>query len=422
MTWHGTLAQHSPATADSKYSPPFWVECGYYAQVFYAIMGPAIGLSLSFLGAAMLAVLGGLVAARLGRHLLVIVRSIAMPLACGASFVAVQLLVHGESLWGSPYVREFIPWMVGLVVVQSLALRRGFVHRFAIVAVLIGIATLPYVKSFARDASRAGLSGGITIGNPNDFGAWFGFCCVYLTILGLETRRNWIRGVSWILAVGALLVVGLTVSRAPLFALACSIAFAFRRVLNRGFFPFLALVVVAWIAYGLGWFEQSASMYAQRGLEESGRFLVWPLAIERVIQSPLTGVGVAHVDTYVPAEGIAISPHNGFVFIALASGIVPVFFFCAYWVQLFVTAFKANARSQNEAPFQTPLLIYSFLITMNLNGVFMAPWTMATLGAVTASGFFLKERQAVAGLLDRQVSKRRPLAILANPTTRRTHW
>jgi O-antigen ligase len=419
MTWQRTVAPRAPAVANSKYAPSHWVECGYYVQVTYSILGSAIGLSLSFLGAAMLAVLGGFVAIRLGRQLLAILRSVAMPLACGLSFVGVQLLAHGESLSGNEYVREFVPWMVGLVVVQGLALRRGFLHRFAIVAILIAIATLPYLKSFANDSTRTALSSAITIGNPNDLGAWFGFCCVYLTILGLETRRNWIRGVAWTLATGALLVVGLTVSRAPLLALACSIAFAFRRVLKRGFLPFVAFAVFACFAYGFGWFDRAASQYAHRGMEESGRFLVWPLAIERLRQSPLTGVGVAHVETYVPEQEEAVSPHNALIFIGLVSGIVPLFFFVAYWVQLFVTAFKTNASSGDEAPFQVPLLIYSFLIAMNLNSAFMVPWTMATLAAVTACGFVSKARQSVASVSDgRAASKRRNFALLPNPTIR----
>ena len=69
---------------------------------------------------------------------------------------------------------------------------------------LVGISTLPYMKSFANDPSRVGLDKTITIANPNDLGAWFGFCSVYFTIAGLETRRNWVRAISWSTAVGCL--------------------------------------------------------------------------------------------------------------------------------------------------------------------------------------------------------------------------
>src|SRR5262249_13069479 len=160
-------------------------------------------------------------------------------------------------------------------------------------------------------------------GNPNDLGAWFGFCAVYFTILGIETRRQWIRAVAFVLAGACTFVVGLTVSRAPLLAAAICVVFAFRRVLKRGFIPVLSLVIVAWIAYGAGVFDRATSLYQERGLEETGRFLVWPLAIERFLRVPLTGVGASHIDTFVPEKGIAVSPHNSFLFIALASGVVP---------------------------------------------------------------------------------------------------
>jgi O-antigen ligase len=421
MTGREGEPRHARGVADtvSRYEPSLLLECGYYAQVFYSIMGPAIGLSFDFIGALMLATLGGLVAMGLGRHLGVILRSLAAPLACGVAFVGVQVLAHGESLRGSPYLRDFIPWMVGLVVIQCLALRRGFLQRFAIVVVLIGILTLPFLRSFVNDASRMGLSRGITIGNPNDLGAWFGFCCVYLTILGLETRRLWLRATSWSLAVGALLVVGLTVSRAPMFAAACSIVVAFQRVLKRGFVPFLAMIAMAWIAFELGLFERSVAMYSQRGLEETGRLLVWPLAIEHILQFPMTGVGVAHTEVYIPGRDIAITPHNGAIFIGLASGIVPLLFFVAYWVKAFVTTFSAGARSQEETPFQTPLLVYSFLIVMNLNQGFTAPWVMVTLATITATGFAVEARKAIAGSPDRRAGvTRRNLATFATRTIR----
>jgi O-antigen ligase len=319
--------------------------------------------------------------------------------------VAIQVLVIGEPAMGGG-VREIIAWMLGLVIVQSLALRRGFLHRFAIAMSLVGVSMLPYLTAFTGDQSRTGLAHAITIANPNDLGAWFGFCCVYFAILGLETRRNWVRAASWGLAVGSLFVVGLTVSRAPLFAVALCVLFAFRRALKHGVIPLLSIVVVAWIAYALRVFDEQAVQYAQRGLEESGRFVVWPLAIGRFLQSPFTGVGVSHVATYV--GDIDITPHNGFIYIALASGVVPLLFFVAYWIRLFGDAFRINRELHEDATFQTSLLLYAFLITLNLNAVFMVPWVMATLCTVAGTGFLLDVRRIVAGRLRFGQAVRRP--------------
>jgi O-antigen ligase len=371
--------------ARARFLPIQPLEWWYFAQVFYSVMGTALGLAIGSLGAAGLAALAGVCLLRAGPYRGVVIKAAMAPLACALSFIVVQTLMHGQSLLGD-YNREYITWMFALVIVHYLALQRGFTHRFAAFAAVMGLVTLPYLRSFAGDASRAGLDKTITISNPNDLGAWFGFCCVYLVVLGLETRRNWIRALSWVAAGGCLLVIGLTVSRAPLFAVACSIVFAFRRILNRGFVPFLALIVVAWFAYALGVFESSATRFAQRGFEESGRLLVWPLAINRFLESPLTGVGTGNVGTWVPQAGMHVTPHNAFIFIALASGIVPLLFFFIYWVQLFATAFRHPHDSPGEASFHSTLLVYSFLIALNLNGVFQVPWLLVALAAVRARG------------------------------------
>ena len=369
----------------SKYLPTPTLEWWYYAQVFYAIMGTALGLSVGSLGAAGLALLAAVCLIRAGKYRTVIIQAAVLPLACGLSFVAVQTFVHSESILGSTGNRSFITWMFGLVIVHYLALRPGFLHRFAVVAAVIGLATLPYLVSVGGDASRARLDKTITINNPNDLGAWFGFVCVYFAILGLETRRNSIRALSWIVAGGCVLVIGLTVSRTPIFAAACGVAFAFRRVLKRGFVPFVAFIVVAWLAYAFGFFDSTATRFAQRGLVDSGRLSVWPLAIQRILESPLSGVGVQHVATYLPLAGVSTMPHNSFIFLALSSGVIPLLFFAVYWAQLFATTLRGSATSNGERSFESSLLVYSFLIAMSLGAAFQFPWMVATLAAVRVS-------------------------------------
>jgi O-antigen ligase len=382
--------------AGSRYLPPWWLEYCYYGLMFYAIMGPVLGLSINFLGAVALASLAGFCLLRMGTSAFAIMKGIALPLACATSFLMVQVFAHGQSLMGASN-RDFVNWMMGLVIVHYLALGRGLLHRFAIAVSLVGLSTLPYLRTFANDAMRSGLERAITISNPNDLGAWFGFCCVYFTIVGMETRRNWARALAWAIAVGCLLVVGLTVSRAPVFAAACGIVVAFRRVLKRGLFPLLSLTVVAWVAYGIGLFERSTNLYEQRAFVESGRFLVWPLALQRIIDAPLVGVGVNDIGTFVPTAGIVVTPHNGFVFIALAAGIVPLLFFIAYWVQLFATAFTDELRAHEDAPFLISLLVYCFLITANLNQVFTMPYMLATLSTVTGTRFLFDAAKSSLG-------------------------
>ena len=319
-----------------------------------------------------------------------------LPLAFGLSYVAVQLLLFDESVLGDA-VRPMVPWMLSVVIIQCLALRRGFLHRFAMAMFVIGLCTLPYL-TYRGSATRLGLQTGLTISNQNDLAAWFGFCCLYFAVLSLETRRLSVRLLSGISAIACLYVVALTVSRAPLIAAAVGIVVAFRRVLKHGFLPILSFAVVAWIAYGFGLFDRSASLYAARVFEETGRFLIWPAAIERFLASPFTGFGGSDVATFIPQAGTLATPHNQFIFIALASGLLPLLLFVAYWVHLGAEAVRLSARSHEDAVFLVPLFIYVSLIGLELNQPYMVQWAMATTGTLGTAGFLLRAQRRSAAL------------------------
>ena len=65
-------------------------------------------------------------------------------------------------------------------------------------------------------------------------------------------------------------------------------------------------------------------------------------------------MGVADVETYIPVKGMKVSPHNAFIFIALASGVVPLVFFIVYWVRLFIKGLSADAGAQGPMRHFTP--------------------------------------------------------------------
>ena len=87
-------------------------------------------------------------------------------------------------------------------------------------------------------------------------GEWYGFCAVYFVVLAFTTRKNALRILSSLIAVGCLYVVTLTVSRGALMAIAIATLIAGRHLLKNGFLPILLLVCVGWIVVELGVFEQ----------------------------------------------------------------------------------------------------------------------------------------------------------------------
>jgi hypothetical protein len=368
-------------------APSRFVEYAYYAVFIYGILAPALGLLISMLAGGMVVLLTALCILHFGARVVTVYTPIAFPLGCAASFMAVQVLVHNESLQD---MRPFIIWFFTLILLHSLALRRGFLHRFVRVAFVLGLAVLPYLQYQGEGigVERAGLDRAMSLGelaNPNGFAAWFGFCSLYFTIAGIETKRNMVRVAAWFIAVICLFLVSLTVSRGALFAFAIAAIVAFRRLLKRGFIPGLCLIILSCVIYEAGLFQTTAHMYAARAAEETGRFIVWPMAFERFLSAPLTGVGISHVGIYTSVKHM-ITPHNSFLFIALASGVVPLGFFLTYWIGVARAAFSSNAAQTVDAPFQVPLVLYSLVISLFGNDTFLSPWMIVILSVAKVAG------------------------------------
>lgn len=357
----------------------------YYGLMAYALIAPALGISAGLVGAATLALLAFACVWRVGLAALPACRPIFAALLCGASVVAIQLFVHGESLMHSN-VRAFVTWMLGLVTVQLLCLRRGFFHRFAIAAFLVGLATLPFLRVYTgtETLERAGLDRSVAVANPNDLAAWFGFYAVYFFVAGFEQRRDLLRIAAWALGVGCLYVVGLTVSRGPLFAVAVAGLFAFRRVLKRGFVPLLLLLALLWFVFESGLFDRILEYYRIRMGQETGRLVIWPVVATRILDALAFGVGVSEMATYAPGSGNPITPHNSFLLIGLISGFLPLALFTGYWARAFYGALRGGRRPTGLGAFYVPMVVYAFLIAFQLNAPFMFQWMIVVLGTAVA--------------------------------------
>jgi hypothetical protein len=382
--------------APSSQQPPFWAEWWYFAQVFYAVLGSFLGLSVDFVGFAGLALLAAVNLLRLGRWMRGPLLALLLPYAFVGTYISIQIFVFGESPM-SDLLRVHIAWIVGLSAVQCLALRRGFLDRAALVFALIGAVALPFMDTSFRGSGRLGLERGVGFANPNDLSAWFGFCALYCAMLALASRRALIRVVTACCAVGCVLVMALTVSRGPLVALAVALLVGMRPFLRRGIFALVPLVLAASVLYGTGAFDHSAEMYAERGMSDSGRFLVWPLAIRRFLDNPVFGVGVAHVGTLVNQD-FEITPHNEFIFIVLSSGVFPLLFFLWYWVELARSAARMRRHRCEDAALAVPMLVYVVLIGLQLNEPYMTPWSMVVFGVVSMQGVALKARESASRL------------------------
>jgi O-antigen ligase len=354
----------------------------------YAFYGIILNAAFSLIsvplsGAGLVAALAFYCVHRVGLHSRVY-EPLKWAVGCGIIFVIVQCFVHDQPLTQDDN-RNILIWILMLIIVQSLALRPGFLRRFAFATLVVELLMLLHLKlAFVSDydatVNRAGLEGGSSFANPNDLAAWFGFCCVYFSILTIETKRN-ITRICWlIVGAGSLFVVGLTVSRGTLAAIVIALIVALRRILKRGFLPVLLIAVFIFVVLFSGLFDQIIEAFLERGTEETGRLLLWPLLIQRVFESPLTGVGVAEMATFVAGPDKPIVPHNTFLYFVLTSGIIPLGLFIAYWMKAIRGAYHLAAQRLDESSFVLPLLVYTFVVELVSQTAFMFPWAIVTLG------------------------------------------
>lgn len=356
-------------------------EYGYYFVIFYTVLGAPLGLILmGGIGSGFLLIpVLMLCFLALGPEIQNSMQKAWVPLACGISYLFIQLGVHGESLYGS-YVYPFGQWILSLIVVQVLAMhRKDFFSRFVWFTLFLGLSMLPFM-SLSQGAAyeRMGLNREVGYANANALAGWFGFCVVCMVIKGYIEKKPGSRLVAWAMAVVSLYVVTLTVSRGALLAIAGALLVGSKRILKRGFLPLLLLAGLVAALVGLGVFDQAFRSYSMRAGEETGRFRVWPLLIDKFLDSPLIGVGASHPGA-VTSTGKYVTPHNSFLLFGVASGFLPLVLFCAYLVRSGMVAWRTGKSADYEAAFHLPLVVYAVLITCAGNMDFMAPWAIVSL-------------------------------------------
>ncbi len=363
-------------------------EYGYYFVIFYTVLGAPLGIILmGSIGSGFLLIpVLALCFLALGPAMLHTIQTAWVPLACGLIYLFIQIGIHGESLY-EPYVYPFGQWIISLVIVQALATHRpNFLSRFIWFTLFMGLSMLPYMTpSQGGGYSRVALSEELGYANANAMAGWFGFCVVCMVIKGYLEKTLVLRIVAWGLALVSFYVVTLTVSRGALLAISAALVMSGRRFLKGGFFPLLLLAAFAAGLLELGVFDQAVRSYALRAREETGRFQVWPLLIERFLSSPLIGVGASHPGA-ITSTGIYVTPHNSFLLFAVASGILPLMLFSFYLVRSAMRALRTEKSREYDCAFHLPLVVYAVLITCAGNTDFMTPWAIVSLSLPVAAG------------------------------------
>lgn len=354
-------------------------ELAYFFVMFYAVLGSPLGLTVGNVGVGILMILVlGLYFAEAGSSLSTVLTQASWALASAVSYLLIEILIHDESS-SQLYVRNVGIWIPSLIVVQWLVGREQFLHRFAFVTIALGFAMLPYMNINGGGAyQRFGLDSDVGFGNPNDLGCWYGFCALYLALAGFGARTTGMRILCWTVGLACLYLITLTISRSPLIAIAGALFVASRRLFKESFPLMLLLGGLIYGAMLLGVFDVALKSYSIRATEETGRLGIWPILIEKFMNSPLLGVGASHAGAIGP-RGDYITAHNGFLLIGVSSGIVPLLLFIGHWIKAGMAALRAYIGNWPGSEFQLPLLVYALLVTNTGNQSFMAPWAIVCM-------------------------------------------
>ncbi|MEO6112311.1 MAG: O-antigen ligase family protein, partial [Nitrospiraceae bacterium] len=345
----------------------------------YAMLGQVWGIVIPLLGGAIWVLVAAICFLSVGGQALHVYKPVVWALCTGTLVIAIQLLFHQgteEALKEGTY---FLSWLAVVITAQSLSLRPGFLQRFAVAALAIGLATVPYIQIDSAGGIMRGRASGTGIATPNVLGMWFGFCTLYFVFWGLQARKLISRAAIWTAAVGCFFVVLIAVSRGPLLGVVLALVVGFRSALKRSFVPLLTLVLSISGVYMSGVFDDWIGYYFVRGAEETGREKLYSIALERILNAPWIGVGLGNIA--ILRHGTFVNPHNGLLHIALGAGIVPLICFLGYLAQAAIGALRIMRRGYvGEAALLPPLVVFALVEIMILDFSFMSPWVVVVLG------------------------------------------
>jgi len=259
-------------------------------------------------------------------------------------------------------------------------LRPGFLKRFALAAFAIGLGVLPYMEASADARFVRAAATGTGISNPNALGMWFGFSTVYFLFWGMQSREIMLRGVCWAAGFGSLFMVTFTVSRGPLLGVALAFVVGLRSALKQYFVPLLSFLILLWVVYLSGAFQETVDHYLTRGMEESGRGKLWPVALARFVDSLWTGVGLENTSSWV-SQSKPLNPHNGLLYLGLGAGIFPLTCFLGYLTRAGIGVLHIlRTADAGETSLLPPLVTFALIEMMTLDHAFMSQWAVVVFG------------------------------------------
>lgn len=353
-------------------------EAFFWLYIYYSLFSVRLGINIPYVGIVWLFIIaGGAIIAF--KHSKAFRFPLLMIFTTAISFLAIQKVFFNIPIMDS-YLRPFISWPLLAIAFSVLFTQKDFLKRLLLmmfIAIIIMWPTFIYKGNSINDVVQARLQGS-GIDNSNDLAAWIGFCALGFWLWVIQTKSIVFRWVFFSCAIVAFAIMGQTVSRGSLGIFLVGVLVSFRSIPLKRWLRFILIItVLTIIIIQIPIVKQNITFYQERLNQETGRFLVWPIIINMIVKQPLVGYGVKNVSQFVYTLRQDITPHNGILFLLMASGLIPFITFSALWISSFRIGLRKVTLNGCIDPL--PLILYAFLQMLTSNLYFMAIWCIASI-------------------------------------------
>ena len=300
--------------------------------------------------------------------------------------VILQVFVYSVPITSNS-IKVFIYWPLITLIVESLIKNNNFLLRFSTVILAIVVVLWPMRIIITSSNYERIYFQGTSFDNSNTLALWLGFCCVTFFIYGFIQKKLIKKYILWVLSVIAMVFLFSTVSRGGIVTTLLALIILIPRMRVREIVALsIFVILLSLVPYIQNVFLNSFFDYSQRALEETGRILVWQEGIKIFLNNLFIGIGLENINIFIPELGLRASPHNGFLYIALSSGLFPLIIFLGIWLIAIVKVVLGLYHSSSLYVYSkfAALLLYSFVSNFFISEVIFTPWYMAVLSLVIA--------------------------------------
>ena len=300
--------------------------------------------------------------------------------------VFIQIFFNG-GINSLSFINLFVNWLLLTFFIEGLViLDKNVLKAIALSIILVFIFLWPKRYDVPEGSVTRVYFSGTTFDNPNTFALWLGFAALIFFYWGQNKPKIFGKIFFWGLSLLSLYFLSQSFSRGAILGLGIALIFSIKYIKKKDLAIILILILLTILtAKNNLVLENVISGYQLRINLDTGRTLIWKEAFNHLMNHPFTGVGIDSVEILIPSlTSSGVSPHNSFLQIGLASGLIPLFVLLAeILLLLFISLksqYKGSANSYSFPPL--PLWFYSVIGMFMISEAIYAPWCVAAFAFI----------------------------------------